>query len=67
VEQAAQNRKRKSKESSATVPKSARTVPNLIQGELARLDKKFKVTRDKNFDDEEFHSGMGLKLQCNLG
>ncbi|XP_067929307.1 mediator of RNA polymerase II transcription subunit 15-like [Watersipora subatra] len=59
--------KRKRKFSGSTPAAKKPAVPHLIQGELARLDKKFKVCRDKASENlDGCDDGQGLRLQCTL-
>ena len=61
-------RKRAQLPPSDETPAKKHAVPHLIQGELARLDKKFRVKRDEpSADMEGFDDGQGLRLICILG
>lgn len=53
---------------SSSASRQRPAVPHLIQGELARLESKFRVSRDTSqAGGEEHDSGLGLRLRCHIG
>lgn len=66
--QQSSSRKRKLPVPPESGPHKFAPVPHLIQGELARLDSRFKVSRDKSqLEDSDHNNGLGLRLQCVIG